>query len=302
MAVDLFSRWRMIREISSARRTGTLILQMGRNYLQWAVHEGKLNFFSSTNPEFYLTGFLLGRKEEMNREDLLFAESQINETRSLCSVILHLKLLPPDTLKKLVREHWSSVSNLLLQSSTRLFWSERISIPKRHFIDLSFPFSELILSLERASIEIRSASEFALDLLTTYRISNLAAIEPALVQNEKRIMHYLKAAALLPDMLLDPELDRITCYRTLFLLWLSGRLHCLPKTNTVVAVKTETFLEKLRSIPPEWIVPFVVGILLGLVLAPHPSAPLPKAPARQESASDIPGKPAWSTENLPGTD
>jgi hypothetical protein len=301
MAVDLFSRWRMIRDITSAKRTGTLILQMGRNYLQWAIQDGKLSFLSSTNPEFYLTRFLLTQKEEVKRDDLLFAESQINETRSLCSVILQLKLLPPEILKKLIREHWSSVSNLLLQSTTRLFWSERVSVPKLHFIDLSFPFSELILSLERASIEIRSASEFAQELLATYKIHDLGALEPALERTEKRMLHYLKRAASLQEMLLDAELDRITCYRTLFLLWLSGRLYCLPKTNTAVAVKTETLWEKLHSIPAEWILPFVVGILLGLFLAPHPADPVPKAPAaRQESAGDIPEKPAWSTDNIPG--
>lgn len=296
MAVDLFSRWFLIREVITELKSGTLILQMGRNYLQWSLHAGNLLFVSATNPEFWLIHFLFRKGGEIKPEDVVAAELRVSENLSLGAALIQLRKVEPDLLRRLVHEHWVSLSNLLLQSTTRLVWSDRQLIPKPHFIDLSLPFSHLLLALERESVEIRSAVEFCQDHFTTYRLEDGPNLEVFLRPKERRIIHYVRTSAPMKDILMEPEMDRLSSYRVVFLLWLAGQLQLTSKHSRELKAERSFLFASLKSIPPEWIFPLVFGILLGLLLAPKDPPPVENQSYHQEGLEEAVPTPAWSSE------
>ena len=299
MAIEALSRWQMIRSVILEKKSGTLIAQLGRNFLYWIVQEGSLVCVSSTLPDCSFTQFLLAKKT-FEKERILRAQTLINERRSLGSVLLSQGIIGEEELHRLLREHWASLTFQLLQSSTHLFWSSRQSAIKVEFAAVDLPLAELIFTAERSGVEIRTAIRFSQTMPSSYRIANWKLVESGLLRVEQRMLHYLRNAAPLSIMLKDPDLDHVTCYKVLFLLWLSGSL-MEPRQIRSIPLRKSTerqMWSRLGSIPPEWIFPLVIGVIIGVLLTP--SAPSPARVAHpaphMENLKDSLQKPAWQKE------
>jgi hypothetical protein len=292
MALEVLSRWEMIRELSYFRKSGTLTAQLGRNYLYWTIKQGDVICFSSTCADFSFTRFLY-EKSSIEQEKITWAQSLITESRSLGLAVVQKNLLEPNALRNLLKEHCFVHAHFLMETSTHLFFSPRLAQLKPQMIQIELSLSEVLLQSERASLEIRSAVEFAEQVLGKYKVCEFEVVEKALKAEERRMLRYLKNSASLAEILSDPELDRLTCYRVLFLLWVAGyirEIRAKPEKEEMTAQRR--LLSLLRLIPPEWIIPFALGILLGVLFAPDPS-PDPSSNANPcHSAPAIP--PPWS--------
>jgi hypothetical protein len=290
MALENPSRWEMLREFSYFKKSGTITAQMGRSYLYWTIKQGDLICFSSTSADYSFTRFLY-QKEAIEPEKLTWAQSFINESRTLGLSVVQKKLIEPDSLRNLLKEHCLENSHFLIHSGTHLFYSPRIAELKQHMIQIELPLSEVLLQSERASLEIRSAVAYSEFALGKYRVREFELVERGLKPEEKRILQYLKTSASLSEILSDPELDRITCYRVLFLLWVSGYIQEIkPRTVENESNVSSSILNKLRSLPVEWIIPLTLGILLGVIFAPVPAPdPITSTPCNQPVSI-----PPWS--------
>jgi hypothetical protein len=299
MAIEALSRWQMIREIILENRSGTLIVQLGKNFLHWMITEGKVICISSTLPEYSLTQFLLtyGKPE---RSQLLKAQGLIHDQRSLGSALVDSNSLTAEQLSVLLEEHRASLSHHLLQASSHLFWSDRQVEYKHHFVRFDESLQKIVLSADRSFIDTRAAIRVAQNLPVHYRVTNWTAIEKHFLEPEKRLLNYLKSNAPLAAMLKDPELDRMTCYRMLFLLWLAGALQepAARKGRIAAAAPPRiSLMKRARSLPPDWIFPLIAGVIIGALLAPGPSrSSLARSPQHIESLRDAIDKPAWQTE------
>lgn len=300
MAIEGLSRWQMIREIILESRSGTLIAQLGKNFLHWMIAEGKLICISSTLPEYSFTQFLL-QKGTPGRPELLRAQSLIHDQRSLGSALLDARFISAEELKRLLEQHWSSLTYQLLQSSTHLFWSDRKCACKHHFIRADLSLQEIILAGDRSFVDTRAAIRFAQSLPPYYRVVNWPIIEKFLLPQEKRMVNYLKSCAPVSAMMKDPELDKMTCYRLLFLLWLAGAMlepSARKHFKSANAPQSSLLLQRMRSLPPDWIFPLFAGVVIGVILAPGPgkSARPASPPQSMESLRDVMTKPAWQTD------
>lgn len=292
MALEVLSRWEMIRELSYFRKSGTLTAQLGRNYLYWIIKHGDVVCFSSTSADYSFTRFLY-EKSTMEQEKITWAQSLITESRTLGLAVVQKNFLEPNVLRTLLKEHCFTHAHFLTETSTHLFYSPRLAQLKPNMIQIELSLSEVLLQSERASLEIRSAVEFAEQVLGAYRVCEFEVVEKALKVEERRMLRYLKAAASLPEILSDPELDRMTCYRVLFLLWIAGYIQEIrPKPAQEELSAPWWMLSKLRLIPPEWIIPFAVGILIGVLSAP---APQPDPSSTSNPCQTVPfAPPPWS--------
>jgi hypothetical protein len=288
MALEALSRWEMIRELSYFKKSGTLTAQLGRSYLYWTVKQGDVVCFSSTSADYSFTRFLYD-KSALEPEKLTWAQSFITESRTLGLAVVQKKLIEPDSLHKLLKEHCYANAHLLMHSGTHLFFSSRLAQLKPQMIQIELPLSEILLQTDRASLEIRSAVEFSEQILGKYRIRECEIVEHALRSEEKRMLNYLKASATLAEILSDPELDRMTCYRVLFLLWVSGYIQEIQPRTIETEAKQYSIMNKLRLIPVEWIIPLTLGILLGVIFAPHPPERVQENPCNRPIAP-----PPWS--------
>jgi hypothetical protein len=289
MAIEALSRWQMIREIIIENRSGTLIAQLGKHFLHWMVAEGKLVCISSTLPEYSLTQFLL-QKAAPSRSDLLRAQGLIHHQRSLGSALLDAKILSAQELSELLKQHWRSLSFHLLQGSTHLFWSDRCTEFKHHFVRTGVPLQEILLAVDRTFIDTRAAIRFAQNMPAHYRIVNWLNVEKFFQESETRMVNYLKNCSTLPTILKDPELDKMTCYRVLFLLWVAGALQepvARRRLPASVQDRSNPFMERLRSLPPDWIFPLIAGALIGALLSSAPGkANIPSSAPHIESLRD----------------
>jgi len=286
MAIDSFSRWQMIREIICKKKSGTLIVQLGRNFLRWILDRADVVCVSSTLPEFSFTQFLL-QDRSIPLEDLLLAQSGISHSRSLGASLLQSGATGREELGRLLRLHWSSLSFHLLQSTTHLFWSDSEIFFKDEFVRLDSPLSSLLFSCERNSLETRTAIRIAHVLPAAYRVFDWPQVEAALEGRERRMIPYLKAGCSLQEILHDPELDHISVYRVFFILWLTGQLLENQRTSpSIPSRKSNPRWERIKSVPPDWIFPLIAGAILGVLLTSRPSPPATSAPL----------SPAWSHE------
>jgi hypothetical protein len=292
MALEVLSRWEMIRELSYFRKSGTLTAQLGKNYLYWTIRHGDVICFSSTSADYSFTRFLY-EKSSIDQEKITGAQSLINESRCLGLAVVQKNFLEPGILRDLLKEHCFTHAHFLMETSTHLFYSPRLTQLKPHMIQIELSLSEVLLQSERSSLEIRSVVEFAEQVLGAYRVCEFEVVEKALKAEERRMLNYLKNSSSLAEILSDPELDRLTCYRVLFLLWVAGYIQEIrPKQEKEETTSQQKLLSLLRSVPGEWIIPFVIGILVGVVFAPDPRPdPLAKSNPCQ-SVPTIP--PPWS--------
>jgi hypothetical protein len=292
MALEVLPRWEMIRELSYFRKSGTLTAQLGKNYLYWTIRHGDVICFSSTSADYSFTRFLY-ESSSMEQEKITWAQSLINETRSLGLAVVQKNFLEPDILRNLLKEHCFAHAHFLMETSTHLFYSPRLTQLKPQMVQLELSLSEVLLQSERNSLEIRSAVEFAEQVLGAYRVCEFEIVEKALKVEERRMLRYLKNSSSLAEILSDPELDRLTCYRVLFLLWVAGYIQQIhPKPEKEETTPQEKLLSLLRSVPAEWIIPFAIGLLVGVLFAPSP-APDPAASNPCKSVPAIP--PPWSS-------
>jgi hypothetical protein len=291
MAVEVLPRWEMIRELSYFRKSGTLTAQLGKNYLYWTIKHGDVICFSSTSADYSFTRFLY-ENGSMDQEKITWAQSLINESRSLGLAVVQKNFMEPDILRNLLKEHCFAHAHFLMETSTHLFYSPRLAQLKPHMIQIELSLSEVLLQSERTSLEIRSAVEFAEQVLGAYRVCEFEIVEKALKAEERRMLRYLKNSSSLAEILSDPELDRLTCYRVLFLLWVAGYIQEIhPKPETEEITPQQKLLSLLRSVPTEWIIPFAIGVLIGVLFAPTPR-PDPAASNPCKSVPAIP--PPWS--------
>jgi hypothetical protein len=298
MAIASVSRWQVIRDVICNQKSGTLVLQLGQHYLHWQVESGNIISVQSTFPEQSFSEFLL-QKSDVAAEDICEAQARVDDQRTLGAILVQMRSADAERIQSLLMQHWQGLSLYLFQSTNHLFWSQKQTPSKRQIIATTMPLSDLILSCDRTWIEIPSALRCLELLLSPYRVADTAAIERALQDNEKRMMHYLKRGANLSDILQDPELDRMTCYRTLFLLWLAGYLsppqrmsETQPKERSVSPIWT-----RIQSIPPDWFIPLVAGVFIGVLLSPAPEqrATHPNASPKFQNLKEVIERPAWSS-------
>lgn len=299
MALDLISRWRTLQEISEVRKSGTLVAQSGPTYLYWVLEEGRLVCVVSSNPELSFTRFLLSHST-ISAKEISLCQDWVNEIRSLGAVLVQRVGVQVADLNDLLCRHWVSLSYYLLNSSTHIFWSERPVVPKADFVRSDIPFSHILMQSDRESVETPVALRMVHTLRPPFRMkSQPAAWEPFLMEPEKRLVPYLQSGCSITEMLRDPELDHLTCYRTLFLLWLAGLLSdsstsSIPKSRSL---PDSAFWRRVRSLPPDWIFPMLAGMLLGVVLAPSGEKHAAALPVQKlETVHEILQKPAWRAD------
>jgi hypothetical protein len=293
------ARWRMIRDTIIGKKSGTLIIQMGRHYIHFVIEEGNLAFVSSTLPEFSFSYFLI-QSLEIDSKLVLQAQSQISDGRSLGAVLVQNYKLPSDQICQLLRKHWLNLTHYMMQPTAHAFWSSRVLKQKDQMINADLPLSQVLLMCERNSIEIQSALRFLENMPERCKVIDLEPVEEVLHGVERRILPYLRAGTKLDDILKDPELDRMTCYKILFQLWLSGYLQDgQRKRSTDRIIKSHPLFERVRSLPPDWVIPFAVGALIGVLLAPNPapSSPPLENPPKVDKTWD---PPAWQSDKDKG--
>jgi hypothetical protein len=291
MAVDLVSRWQMIRELSYFKKSGTLTVQLGRNYLSWIVRRGELLWFSSNSAEHSFTRFLY-ECGSIEPDRITSAQSMVDDSRSLGAAIIQKRILEPDRIRSLLRQHCFHQVHHLFAPTAHVLFTSSLATPKQHMVSLDLPFAEMLLHCERSSLDIRSVVQFAEENIERYRVHEFDSVARTLEGHEKRIVPYIRSGASLQEILADPELDRLTCYRILFLLWVSGYLQELkPRIREQTAKSKSALISGLKCIPPEWIFPLVLGILLGVLLAPDSDKPAAAQPSTQPLRPLL--EPAW---------
>lgn len=301
MVVNSPSRWNMIREINRSRRSGTLVVQLGQKYISWTIQAGRLGWISSNHRDYSMTEFLL-QNQHIPAQVLHKARSGVTESRSLGAVLVREGVADPDTVRRWTSEHAAMLCPFLLQSGVHVFWADRTLPPKPDFIlHQGVPLSRILLGCERTSVEIRAAFHFQEEMPLTYRIDEMETVDALLSVSERRLVPYLKRGDPLHAILADPELDRLTCCRALFLLWIAGLLRPVSKPvlpEAAAAAPVNSWMDRIRSVPPDWVIPLVVGILLGTLFSPSAEPPAPAEPPVHRLSPMFQG-PAWRDMEAP---
>lgn len=292
MAVNDFARWNLLREISCNRQTGTLVMQLGQRYVSWCFLEGNLGWIHSTTPEYTLTQFLLQhRKLEKPRLDE--ARTKLDDSLSLGASLMKEGAATTSMLQDWTAQHATWLAPLLLQTSVHLFWADRLLPVKPEFVHHpGVPFSCVLLGCDRNSVEIRTAFQFLDEMPRIYRVHDPEGLTAWMNVNERRLIPYLLRCDPIEHILCDPELDRLTCCRALFLLWISGRLNRVTKAPVEQQGASTSWLERARQVPPDWIIPLAIGMLLGVILRPAPEPPPATTPASIQQPALPPA--AWA--------
>lgn len=294
MALTSFARWELIREIIAARRTGRIVVQIGRQYLHWSIATGRLQSVSATLPDHSFAEYL-SRSAMLEAGSLESARKQVNDRRTLGSVLVRNSLLTVPELKKAYFDYCLSLTPCLLQSDNNLLWSACPPPVKSESVDLSVPLWQLFVAAGREHLEIHAAVEFAQRFPQSYRLNGQTVLAERLKHPETRVLDYLIRGARLSDILADPDLDRMTCYRFAFLLWLSGFLQPtkLPKKTTPQLLAEQEPGSSGSLVEPAWVIALIVGMMLGLLFAPH-HAPPPAPAVAQPEIRRPPDPPAWT--------
>ena len=297
MALDSVARWQMVHDVIVHKKSGTIVVQTGTNYLNWIVEGGDLVCVSSTFPETSLTQWIADRNA-FTPDVVLNAQNDIDASRTLGSILIRHRHLDQEKLGEFLFQHWVFCTSHLFDPAAHVFWSGNPVTLKTEFIRCDRSFSEVLLSASRDSISIPTALRVIQDLKLPYRVQSIQPDQSRFNEEEKRIWMHLKSGNSLKQMLHDPEITRIPCYKLIFLLWLGGyiadsRKELQPKP---LIVTSKTFLEK---IPPEWIIPLCAGTLIGVLLAPASTAPSPPPAAQEQGIEPLEEsvkRPAWSPE------
>ena len=292
MAVDRHTRWDLLHDITFNRKTGTLVLQLGQQYVSWVLQEGNLTWISSTHPEYTMTQFLM-QNRILEPAVLLAARSGITDSRSLGAVLFREGAADTRLLREWTIGYAAWLSPILLQRSTHIYWADRLPAPKTDFVHLpGVPLSRILMMSERESLEARSAFEFCEQFPDNYRVLDPNSLGAQLAGIERRLVAYLKRRDGLRLMYADPELDRLTCCRTLLILWIAGRLYPAPPHEPFPEAPATRWIERTRSIPPDWVIPLAVGMLLGILLSPSSARQEPPQPVARP-LNQILKAPAW---------
>ncbi len=297
MAIDTVQRWRTVRDAIALKKSGTLIAQSGRNYIYWKLHRGNLVCVSSNAPEFSLNLFIR-EKQLVPEVVLLGAQSQVDENRSLGAVLVRQGVLSADDLKNVLKDHWIVCSETLFDPSIHVFWSGEEDPCKPQFVRFDLPFGEVLLKVARDSITIPTALRAVQFLKQPFKLNVSMVDSSRFNDEEKRILLYLQSGSSLDRIFEDRQITKIPCYKILFILWLCG---CLSDTRPVPAtpkeVVTMSFLQKMKNMPADWIIPLCAGVLVGVLLAPSTAQqPNAKPGHRIEPLRESLDRPAWSTD------
>jgi hypothetical protein len=297
MAIDLLARWRLLQEITLKNKTGTLTVRSGPNYQHWLLRMGSVTHVQSTSPEESLTHFL--RKQQAVSEGVLRkVETQIDDRHAYGFLLVKRGFMTQDAMLDALYQHRVYLASSLLQSCNHLYWSDNRLESKLHSIQAMLPLSQTLLQAERTFLELQPAVRSVEEC--GKRLDAVRASEARLwlTEPERRVLEYAKSGCPFDNILRDPDLDRLTCYRTIFLLWLAGHLKVRADSPPVEPEKVNaSLIQRLRSVPPEWIYPFLIGMLVGTLLAPRsePEVPIVAEPKATERLEDVMQKPAWST-------
>jgi len=293
LAIDTINRWQLVREVILQKRSGAIVLQTGRNYLHWILERGNLVCVSSTLPEASLTNTIQEQKL-IDPPELMRAQAMVDQSKTLGTILLQRRMLNQEALQKLLLQHWVACTDYLFEPSMHLFWSTNSSAIKAEVVRHDRPLSDVLLLVDRSAITIPTALRTVQGLQTPYRLASRMPDLSTFNEEERRIWMHLQSGSCLKQILQDREITRIPCYKTLFLLWLTGYL-CDTRPKTVTKVKEAT-RSAIHRIPAEWIFPLCAGALIGVLLAPSgpPKVP-PKPAAKVERLQESLQKPAWGT-------
>jgi hypothetical protein len=292
MAIDTVHRWQLVREVIVQRKSGAIVLQTGRNYIHWIIDRGRLVCVSSTLPEASLTNTILEQKI-INPAEFVKAQSMVDQNRTLGAILVQRKMLDQEALEKFIWQHWISCTDYLFEPSMHLFWSVNSSRTKSELVRCDRPFSDVLLRVQRSSITIPTALRAVKELKTPYKLTRQMPDISAFSEEERRIWMHLRSGSGLNEIFRDAEVARISCYKTLFLLWVTGHI-CQPTEPTVKKV-TEATKTAANRIPAEWIFPLCAGALIGVLLAPsNTHKEQPKPAPKVERLHDSLQKPAWT--------
>jgi hypothetical protein len=293
MAVDMVNRWQIIREVIVQKKSGAIVLQTGRNYIHWIVENGQLVCVSSTLPEVSLASAIDAQKV-IDRAEFLKAQSMVDESTTLGTVLMQRKLVDEQMLRQILWQHWISCTDFLFDPAVHLFWSINSATIKREFVRCDRPLSDILLQVNRNAITIPTALRTVQNLKTPYRLSPRLPNFSVFSEEERRIWMHLQSGSGMKQILQDGDVARMPCYKTLFLLWVTGHLSdSAPRTTTKVKEATKSAVHK---IPAEWIFPLCAGALIGVLLAP--SDP-PKPPPRPVHKVQHHQSPAWTDPDQP---
>lgn len=299
MAINSFARWSLIRDVTCNRKSGTLVLQMGQRYVSWSFVDGNLTWIHSTAQEYTLTQFLL-QNQLLDARLLDRVGHKITDATSLGALLMKEGIAGTGTIQEWTARHAESLCPLLVQSTVHLFWADRLLPVKQDFVHhAGIPLPRILLSCDRSLVEVRTAFQFMEEMPAAYRALDVDSLHDSLQGSERRLVPYLRRAEPLRKMLADPELDRLTCCRALFLLWIAGRLNPVSTSIPQQAEGAPTWMDRARAIPPDWIIPLVVGVLLGVLLRPAPDPPPPSPTALHQQSLPSPAwhSPAPNREN-----
>jgi hypothetical protein len=294
MAIDVVNRWQLIREVILQKKTGAIVLQTGRNYIHWIVERGKLVCVSSTLPEASLTQ-AIQQQNITEPAELLRAQAMVDERKPLGAILLQRKLVKEETLQRVIWQHWIACTDFLFEPSMHLFWSMNSPPPKPETVRYDRGLSEVLLHVNRNTITIPTALRTVQNLKTPYRLAPRLPDVTAFSEEERRIWMHLQSGSGMKEIMRDADVTRISCYKALFLLWVTGHLSD-STVRTVAKVKEATKIA-VHRIPAEWIFPLCAGALIGVLLAPSdPPKPPPKPTPKVQRLHD---SPAWSVPDQP---
>ncbi len=294
MVVDSVVRWQLVRDVIVNRKSGVLVLQTGRNYLNWTLDKGNLVSISTTFVEGSFTHFVQEKKLTESTK-FLSAQNQIDPEKALGSLLIRHHIMNDEEFSKILFEHWISCTDYLFDPAVHIFWSTNRSALKSEFVRMDRPLGEVLLRARMDSITVPTALRSVQELKPPYHVHSSNPNLAHFSEEEKRVWMYLRSGSTLKQILQDPDIARIPCYKTVFLLWLSGYISDSRKVQPQPLPKITTNI--LEKIPPEWVFPLCAGALIGVLLAPA-SAPktAPSPVPRVEPLNETLQKPAWSDE------
>ena len=293
MAVDSVVRWQLVRDVIVHRKTGVIVVQMGKNYLNWTIENGNLIYVSSTFPEATLTKFI---QEKQLTEATTFqtAQMQIDRTQTLGALLIRKHMVEPEDLAQALHAHWISCIDYFFDPAAHLFWSTSGEGTLPEIFRCDRPLGDVLLYANKNCIAIPTALRVVYELKPPFKVQSQNVNVSSFTEEDQRIWMHLQSGNSLKQILQDESISRIPCYKTLFLLWLTGTISDSRRSISLPATKVSVSL--LQRIPPEWVIPLCAGALIGALLTPSPAPPIvpstPAAEQREESPD-----PTWSPPN-----
>ena len=157
------------------------------------------------------------------------------------------------------------------------------------------PLGDVLLYANKNCIAIPTALRVVYELKPPFKVQSQNVNVSSFAEEDQRIWMHLQSGNNLKQILQDESIARIPCYKTLFLLWLSGTIS--DSRRSIPLPTTKVSASFLQRIPPEWVIPLCAGALIGALLTPSPEPQIVPAPPAVEQRNE-PWSPPTQNQDL----